>query len=182
MKNKLKRSEPEAGKKLLGMLNFELRDHDPETRSFTAVASDDSIDRYGTIINQDGWELGHFLNNPVIPWGHDYGKPPVATSLETGVINGKLTIKPGFATVEELSSNPDDPSEWAKFVDTIYKLYTHPKRFLRAFSVGFIPKAWHWDKTEDDGAVLIYDACELLENFHQLVLGDADAGVPDLDG
>ena len=78
-----------------------------------------------------------------MPWGHDYYNPPIAKAVEIGLKDGKLMFKPKFATVEELSTDPSNPSEWAKFVDTIFKMYKGG--YLRAFSVGFIPKEMEGD-------------------------------------
>src|SRR5687767_8918511 len=36
------------------------------------IGSSNSIDRYGEVIEQDGWELANFKANPVIPDCHDY--------------------------------------------------------------------------------------------------------------
>lgn len=140
------------GEKVFRTINFKIKDINEADRSFTAVASDDSTDRHGENIQQDGWDLGNFLKNPVVPWGHDYYNPPVAKATEIGIENGKLMFKPKFATIEELSSDPKNPSDWAKFVDTIYQMYKGG--YLRAFSVGFIPK-------EMDGDTFIKQ--ELLE-------------------
>jgi HK97 family phage prohead protease len=35
------------------------------------VMSDDSVDRYQEIIDQSGWQLGNFKNNPIALFGHD---------------------------------------------------------------------------------------------------------------
>jgi len=59
-------------------ISVEVKQFDEQNRSFWAVASTSTPDRFGDIIVQDGWELEQFKKNPVIPWGHDYNKPPVA--------------------------------------------------------------------------------------------------------
>lgn len=138
--------------KIYRTINFKIKDIDEENRTFTAVASDDSTDRHGESIKQDGWDLENFVKNPVVPWGHDYYMPPVAKAIEIGMVDGKLMFKPQFASIEELSEDPTNPSDWAKFVDTIYRMYKGG--YLRAFSVGFIPK-------EMDGDTFIKQ--ELLE-------------------
>jgi len=129
--------------KIWRTINFKITEIDDENRTFMAVASDDTTDRHGESIKQDGWDLDNFVKNPVVPWGHDYYNPPVAKAIEVGLKDGKLMFKPKFATVEELSSDPQNPSEWAKFVDTVYRMYKGG--YLRAFSVGFIPKEMEGD-------------------------------------
>ena len=39
--------------------------------SFTAIASTNSVDRHGEIVDNNGWELKSFKKNPVILWAHD---------------------------------------------------------------------------------------------------------------
>ncbi len=112
---------------MIKSLPFEVKELDEASRSFWAVASDESVDRSGDIIRQAGWELANFMKNPVIPWGHDYSQPPVAMAEAAEVRDGKLYIKPKFATAEQYP-----------FADQIYQLYKGG--FLRAFSVGFMPK------------------------------------------
>ncbi len=138
--------------KIYRTINFKIKDIDEANRSFTAIASDNSTDRHGESIQQDGWDLENFVKNPVVPWGHDYYMPPVAKATEIGLVDGKLMFKPQFASIEELSADPSNPSDWAKFVDTIFRMYKGG--YLRAFSVGFIP-------TEMDGDTFIKQ--ELLE-------------------
>lgn len=131
------------GEKAWRTINFKIKDIDEENRTFTAIASDDSTDRHGESIKQDGWDLENFVKNPVVPWGHDYYNPPVAKATEVGLVDGKLMFKPQFASIEELSEDPSNPSDWAKFVDTIFRMYKGG--YLRAFSVGFIPKEMEGD-------------------------------------
>ena len=43
-----------TAQKLYRTINFKIKDVDEENRTFTAVASDDSTDRHGESIKQDG--------------------------------------------------------------------------------------------------------------------------------
>jgi phage head maturation protease len=43
-----------------------------EERAIRFVASDGSVDRYGDVIEPNGWDLKHFRNNPVLLWMHDH--------------------------------------------------------------------------------------------------------------
>lgn len=121
-----------TAEKIWRTVNFKISNIDEKTRTFEAVASDDSTDRHGENIKQDGWDIENFIKNPVVPWGHDYYNPPVAKAIEIGVKDNKLMFKPQFATAEEYG-----------FADTIFKLYKGG--YLRAFSVGFIPKEMDGD-------------------------------------
>jgi uncharacterized protein len=124
---------------------FQLKSLNDETRTIEFIGSTPTKDRYGDVIEQN-WELGAFLNNPVVPWAHDYHQPPVAKALEVGYVNGNLSFKAQFATADEYA--------WA---DTIYKLYRGG--YLRAFSVGFIPL--EYDGNWEDGYT--FQKSELLE-------------------
>lgn len=108
------------------VLDFAVSQADDNARTFWAVASTGQIDRQGNLIESAGWDLANFRANPVIPWAHDYGAPPVAKALEVKAEEGRLVFQAQFPTAEEYP-----------FADTIYKLYRGG--YLRAFSVGFAP-------------------------------------------
>ena len=117
-------------------VSISIKEIDDETRSFWAVASDETVDRDGDVIKADGWDVTNFLKNPVIPWGHDYHQPPVARAEQVKIEDGKLMIKARFASADDYP-----------FADTIYRLYKGG--FLRAFSVGFKPI--EWKEVDQDG-------------------------------
>lgn len=79
--------------------------YDPETK--TAIASTDSEDRMGEVIEQDGWDLANFKNNPVLLWAHDDRLPRIglAQKLRVEKANGKsaLMFEPKFNEATELS-------------------------------------------------------------------------------
>ena len=116
-------------KKQVKAIPFEIKEIKEEERSFLAVASTEDIDRDNDRIMSSGWDLGNFLKNPVVPWAHRYGEPPVAKATEISVQDGKLMFRPKFATKEEYD-----------FADTIFNLYKGG--YLRSFSVGFMPKRY----------------------------------------
>lgn len=109
------------------LMNFEVGQVDEAARTFWAVASTEGVDRQGDLIVAEGWDLSNFLKNPVIPWAHDYSRPPVAKALEVKVDQGRLLFKAQFPP----------PADYA-FADTVFRLYRGG--FLRAFSVGFSPQ------------------------------------------
>lgn len=108
------------------LMDFSIGRVDEEARTFWAVASTEKVDRQGDSIAADGWDLENFMNNPVIPWAHDYTRPPVAKALECRVEEGRLVFQAQFP----------QPEDYA-FSDTVFRLYKGG--FLRAFSVGFSP-------------------------------------------
>jgi HK97 family phage prohead protease len=96
---------------------------DSDTGTFEVIITTENLDRYQEVISIDGWELDHYLNNPVVLWGHDHSKLiGVCTTLAKR--DGKLVAKGKFAPTEEGQEKR--------------KLYE--QGFLKATSVGFIEK------------------------------------------
>lgn len=66
--------------------------------SFIAVASTNSVDRHGEIVDNNGWDLKSYKKNPVILWGHDHNEPAIGISKKTWVEGAgkkaKLMIQP----------------------------------------------------------------------------------------
>ena len=54
---------------------------DPADRVLEFIASTAQVDRYGYIIEVEGWELGNWLKVPVILYGHDYGGFPIGQGI-----------------------------------------------------------------------------------------------------
>lgn len=100
-----------------------------EDRVLRFVGSDETQDRDRDIIEVAGWELENYKKNPVFLWGHNYWSPPVGQALKVWKEDGRLVFDIKFATFEEYA-----------FADIIYRLYKGG--YLRAVSVGFIPKKW----------------------------------------
>jgi len=90
----------------------------------TFVASEESEDRLGDIIEVNGWELGNFKNNPVFMFLHQHNIPPI------GVVSKVWKqAKQLMATVRF-----DDADPLAQFVKGKYE-----REIMRAVSVGFRP-------------------------------------------
>lgn len=144
---------PVQKSQLMQTINFRLGSFDDDKRTFTAIASSPLLDRQGDIIDQAGWDVEHFKNNPVIPWAHDYDQPPIARAIQVGVVDGllKFTYQAPPATMYE-------------FADLIWNFYRN--QYMFAFSVGFIPH-------EAQGNVLT--ECELLEISAVVVPANAQA-------
>ncbi len=119
----------------------------PQVMDF--IASDASQDRYGEVINLDGWKLDSFRRNPVIPDCHDYSSVSRilgrAQSIE--ITEGKLVNRVEFALDNPLGA-------------LAYKLAKGG--FLKAQSVGFIPLEWVNGNGRDE-PYRTYTQCELLE-------------------
>jgi hypothetical protein len=105
--------------------DMELKDFDDGTRSFTATGSTGKPDRVEDIIDQKGWILDNFLKNPVGMWAHNYSMLPIfmITDVEVKPRAKKLVFRANFDDYE--------------FADNVYNSYK--KKFMRAFSVGFLP-------------------------------------------
>jgi HK97 family phage prohead protease len=122
--------------------------YDPKTK--TAVASTSVIDRQGESIDQGGWDLTNFKQNPVILWAHDHTKPAIGSAPDMRVSRAggekKLVFTPQF----------HDKTEDAKAIKFLYEGDEDTPPVLNSFSVGFIPK-------EFDPENQTYTKAELLE-------------------
>ena len=103
-------------------------------------------DRMGDIVKPEAWVKGldNFRRNPILLLQHDHGKPI-----------GKVTsvsVDPKGLFIEAALS---DAAETQYSVNTLIK-----DGVLKSFSVGFMIKDAHYDKTED---ILYIDELELLE-------------------
>lgn len=89
------------------------------------VMSDSSIDRYGDIVEQDGWQLSNFRKNPIALFGHNSGFPIGKwknVRVEAGKLLGHLELlaKGTSARIDEVIAAVE-------------------AGVLRAVSVGFAP-------------------------------------------
>jgi hypothetical protein len=108
---------------------------DDEKRSVRMIASTNSVDSYGDIVEQH-WDLERYNQNPVVLFNHNRGSwnetpadlIPVGHSLSTEVVAGRLEFEPQFSD--------DRASPLAERVWQAIRQKT-----LRAASVGFRPGA-----------------------------------------
>lgn len=91
-----------------------------------AVIASEKKDRHGERLSIKGIDLSSYKQNPVVLWAHKQDEPPIGRTLSITKQADKLVAKIQFAI------NEDD------FAHKIYKLYKGG--FMRAFSIGFIPK------------------------------------------
>lgn len=134
----------------------QLRGVNRDLRTVDIVASDFSLDSYGTRIDPNGWDLEQFKKNPVICLQHDsYRALPVASALPESirVENGKLLMTVQFP-----------PQGTSQDADESFNLIA--AGVLRGVSVGFNPEEYE-DVEEQEGgykkAVRIYKKQRLME-------------------
>lgn len=138
-----------------------------DARPLTVVASDESVDRYGDVVRQDGWDLRAYRRNPVFLWAHDYTRTPIGRSDWVGVDGTRLLATVSFA-----------PTPFAQEVETLYR-----QRYLRAVSVGFRARAFAFRKNaEGKPEGIEYTAQELVEVSAVPVPANPQALARALDG
>ena len=140
----------------------EIRKVDAETRTVEFVASDNSVDSYGTVLPVDKWDLTRFQKNGVIGYMHDvYGDSwtksadpdDVIGKGEAWIEDGKLIVR---VTFEPADLNPKS--------DKVFRKLEFGS--LNAVSVGFRATAKGHKGDEERGEdpnVYYYNGQELLE-------------------
>jgi hypothetical protein len=111
------------------------------------VASDETLDCYAEIVRVSGWRFNLFKKNAPFVDSHDYG---TITKLLGQVIDWKIEGNQLIETVR-YAREPGTLGEFA------YKMVKGG--FLKAVSVGFIPKrmATRWDQDQKDFLAQIAD-------------------------
>ena len=126
-----------------------------DDNTFRFIASDETIDRYRTVIKADGWNLKDFNNNPIALYNHNSG------SQDPSNVIGKwrVWIEDG-ALMGDLSFAPDDVNPKAKMVKGLLEFGA-----INSVSVGFDPKEWTRGVTElgEDKDILYFRNQDLLE-------------------
>lgn len=114
------------------------------------VASTSEMDRDGEAIDITGWDLKNFKKNPVVMYGHNYNQPPIGRAPRI------WASKDGH-----LKNHVEFPPEGTyEFADIIHRLVD--TGFLKAESVGFIPREWE-DGDGEKAPRKLYKKQELLE-------------------
>ncbi len=96
-----------------------------EREGLDFVLSDDTLDRYGDVIDAKGWDLRNFKKNPIALFGHS-GSFPIGTWTNIRVEGSKL-----IATLKLAAKGTSDR------IDELINLVE--QGILRAVSVGFRP-------------------------------------------
>lgn len=97
---------------------------DEDTGTFEVVITTEDVDRYNEIIKLDGWDIEHYMRNPVVLWGHDHYRMPVGVCTAIERQEKGLVARGKFA-----------PSNDGQELRRLYDL-----GIVRATSVGFIEK------------------------------------------
>ena len=115
------------------------RANKPESgKPMVFVASEESPDRHGDVIEVGGWELENFRKNPVLMFTHDYSIAPLGLVPKIWVEGKQLLNVVDW----------DAEDEFARFIKGKYE-----RGFMRAQSVGFRPIEFEpieKDKNKDD--------------------------------
>jgi HK97 family phage prohead protease len=114
-----------------------------EARTADFVASTDAVDSYDEIVDQSSWELDIYKSNPVVLFAHKSRDLPIGKSTDVQVRNGRLECTIEFAPE---SANPEAERVW-QLVQGEY---------LRAVSVGFIPRDYRWEKRDGNEVIVLY--------------------------
>jgi HK97 family phage prohead protease len=138
-------TKPTINQKIQKLFNIEVKSIDDETRTVDFVFSDNSVDRYGEIVDQASWDVKAYQKNPVILWGHDPSKAE-------NVIGSGSNIRLNQDGKSIITAQFDDDDHASLIFNKI------KKGILRTVSAGFIP---HSFEMEDDTPVLKDN--ELLE-------------------
>ncbi len=104
-----------------------MKDGTSDSGTFEVVISTADQDRQGEIVDQLGWDLNHYKNNPIVLWGHNYSGLPIGVTDSIEMVDGKLVAKGRFA--------PEDANPFAQQVRKLYDA-----KILRTTSVGFIAR------------------------------------------
>ncbi len=100
---------------------------DVEQGIYEVMASVQTVDRQGDVLEATGALLDNYLRNPVVLYGHDYGGLPVAKALE-------IVSVPGVGVRAKMQFPPKGVDTHIDAVHTLWDL-----GFLNAVSVGFTP-------------------------------------------
>lgn len=140
----------------------EIRKMDGETRTVEFVASDSSVDSYGTVLPVDKWDLTRYQNNGIVGYMHDVYGDSWTKSADPDDIIGK-----GSAFVEDdklIVRITFEPKELNERADKIFRKIQFGS--LHAVSVGFraTAKGHKGDESRgEDPDVYYYGGQELLE-------------------
>lgn len=139
-----------------------IRKVDEEKRTIEFVASDNSVDSYGTVLPVDKWNLSRYEKNGIVGYMHDVYGDSWTKSADPDDIIGK-----GVAFVEDdqlIVRITFEPKELNERADKIWRKIQFGT--LNAVSVGFVATAKGHKGDEERGEnpdVYYYGGQELLE-------------------
>ena len=139
-----------------------IRKVDEEKRTVEFVASDSSVDSYGTVLPVDKWDLSRYQRNGIVGYMHDvYGESWTKSADPDDVIGKGEAFVEDDQLIVRITFEPKDLNERA---DKIFRKVQFGT--LNAVSVGFVPtKKGHMGDEErgEDPKVYYYGGMELLE-------------------
>ena len=140
----------------------EIRKIDEESRTVEFVASDNSVDSYGTILPVDKWDLTRYASNGIVGYMHDvYGASWTKSADPDDIIGKGVAFVEDEKLIVRITFEPADLNERA---DKIFRKIQFGS--LHAVSVGFrATKKGHMGDEErgEDPKVFYYNGQELLE-------------------
>jgi len=126
-----------------------------DARTFKFIISDESVDRYGTVIKLDGWDLSNYEKNPIVAFQH------ITWSSDPDVIigRGRVWIENNLL-MGEVVLEPEGDNELA---DKVAKKLNNGT--LSATSVGFNPTEYSRGIIErgEDPETIYFRKQDLLE-------------------
>lgn len=128
------------------VFDSEIKGIDEKERTLTAYVSTSARDRMDEVLIPEGVDLTKYKKNPIVLWAHDYSMPPIGKALWIKKDGQGVISKMQFANTE--------------FAQEIFNLYKDG--FMKAFSVGFIPKE-HEDGDGQKSPRRTYKKWEMLE-------------------
>lgn len=116
---------------------------DSKNRTLRIIGTDETPDRYNSIILTSGWDLKNFRANPVFLWAHDPDQPPIGKVVNIESVTTKRTFrgvgKDGEDEVRDVKGLAFDVQfaerDVNPFADVVYQLFL--KGFMKGSSVGF---------------------------------------------
>ncbi len=120
-----------------------------DSRSVDVLASTDTLDSHGDIVEQS-WDLDRYRSNPVVLFAHDHKSLPVGHADLVRVEGGALMARLNF--VDE-KANP--------IAEQVYQSFVQGS--LRAVSVGFVPRHVRVEHDENGKQLFVLSDNELHE-------------------
>ena len=132
-------------KKFLGF-DCQVKSIDEGERAITALISTAARDRMDEVLLPEGADLKNFRKNPVVLLSHNYSQPPIGRAMWIRKMADGILSKVQFAKTQ--------------IAEDVYNLYKDG--FMKAFSVGFMPKEWE-DGDGKKSPRRTYSKWELIE-------------------
>ena len=132
--------------KMFKTFTSEIKGIDEHEMTLTAYVSTGARDRSDEVLEPGGADMRGFKANPVVMFAHRYDQPPIGKALWIKKDGDGILAKIKFAS-----------TDFAKEIFGLFK-----EGFMKAFSVGFIPKEWE-DGDGQKKARRTFTKWELLE-------------------